>query len=98
MDDIKYIQDKVLTALRIPRSFLNFDEAQGDGKNLSLLDVRFTRTVNRIQQSLLMELNKIAIIHLCLLGFFDELNNFSLSMNNPSSQAELLEIENLAKK
>lgn len=98
MDDIKYIQDKVLTALRIPRSFLNFDEAQGDGKNLSLLDVRFTRTVNRIQQSLLMELNKIAIIHLCLLGFFDELNNFSLTMNNPSSQAELLEIENLAKK
>lgn len=98
MDDIKYIQNKIVTALRIPKSFLNFEETQGDGKNLSLLDVRFTRTVKRFQQSLLMELNKIAIIHLCLLGFFDELNNFSLTMNNPSSQAELLEIENLAKK
>lgn len=98
MDDIKFVQNKVLTALRVPRSFLNFEESTGDGKNLSLLDVRFTRTVNRIQQSLLMELNKIAIIHLYLNGFQDELNNFTLSMNNPSSQAEMLELENLAKK
>ena len=98
MDDIKYIQNKILSALRIPKTFLNFEDSAGDGKNLSLLDVRFTRTVNRIQQALLMELNKVAIIHLCLLGFFDELNNFTLSMNNPSSQAEMLALENLAKK
>ena len=45
---------------------LNFEQEKGEGKNLSLLDVRFTRTVNRIQQALLMELNKIAIIHLYL--------------------------------
>ena len=98
MDDIKFVQNKVLTALRVPRSFLNFEETAGDGKNLSLLDVRFTRTVNRIQQALLMELNKIAIIHLYINGFQDELNNFTLTMNNPSSQAEMLELENLAKK
>ncbi|MDE5889205.1 MAG: portal protein, partial [Bacilli bacterium] len=98
MDDIKFIQNKLLTALRVPKSFLNFEEAQGDGKNLSLMDVRFTRTVNRIQQALLMELNKIAIIHLFLLGFTDELTDFTLTMNNPSSQAEMLELENLAKK
>lgn len=98
MDDIKYMQNKILSALRIPKTFLNFEDSTGDGKNLSLLDVRFTRTVNRIQQALLMELNKIAIIHLCLLGFFDELNNFNLTMNNPSSQAEMLALENLSKK
>lgn len=98
MDDIKFVQNKILTALRVPKSFLNFEETTGDGKNLSLLDVRFTRTVNRIQQSLLMELNKIAVIHLYLNGFQDELNNFTLTMNNPSSQAEMLELENLAKK
>ena len=98
MDDIKFVQNKLLTALRVPRSFLNFEETTGDGKNLSLLDVRFTRTVNRIQQALLMELNKIAVIHLYLTGFRDDLNNFTLSMNNPSSQAEMLELENLAKK
>ena len=98
MDDIKFVQNKILTALRVPRSFLNFEETAGDGKNLSLLDVRFSRTVNRIQQFLLMELNKIAIIHLYLNGFQDDLNNFTLTMNNPSSQAEMLELENLAKK
>lgn len=98
MDDIKFVQNKLFTALRVPKSFLNFEEATGDGKNLSLLDVRFTRTVNRVQQALLMELNKIAIIHLYLNGFQDELNNFTLTMNNPSSQAEMLELENLAKK
>ena len=98
LDDIKFIQNKVLTALRIPKTFLNFEEAAGDGKNLALMDVRFARTVNRIQQAFLMELTKVASIHLFLLGFDDELNNFTLSMKNPSTQAEQLEIENLQKK
>lgn len=98
MDDIKFVQNKVLTALRIPKTFLNFEESTGDGKNLSLMDIRFTRTVARIQQALLMELTKIATIHLYLLGFTDDLTNFSLTMNNPSSQAEMMEIENLSKK
>lgn len=98
MDDIKYVQNKVCTALRIPRSFLNFEDAAGDGKNLSLMDVRFSRTVNRIQQAFLMELTKIACIHLYLLKFYDDLTNFSLTMNNPSTQAETLEVENMSKK
>lgn len=98
MDDIKFVQNKVLTALRIPRTFLNFDETAGDGKNLALMDIRFTRTVNRIQQAFLMELTKIASIHLYILGFEDELTNFTLSMTNPSTQAEQLQIDNIQKK
>ena len=98
LDDIKFVQNKVLTSLRIPKSFLNFEEGVGDGKNLALMDIRFTRTVNRIQQAFLMELTKVASIHLFLLGFNDELTNFSLTMNNPSTQAEGLEIENMQKK
>lgn len=98
IDDIKFMQNKVLTALRLPRMFLNFEENAGDGKNLALMDIRFTRTVNKIQQALLMELNKVAMIHLYLLGFHDDLTNFTLTMNNPSSQAEMLNIENLGKK
>lgn len=98
LDDIKYVLHKILIALRIPKSFLNFEESKGEGKNLSLLDVRFMRTVNRIQQTLLLELNKACIIHLAILGFTDDLTNFTLTMNNPSAQAEMLEIENLAKK
>ena len=98
IDDIQFIQQKLFTALRVPKAMLNYVETAGEGKNLSLLDVRFQRTVNKIQQMLLLELNKVCIIHLSLLGFNDELTNFTLSMNNPSSQAEMLAIENLAKK
>ena len=91
--DIEYIQKKLLTALRVPKAFLGFEEVVGDGKNLSLMDIRFARTINRIQKSMIAELNKIAIIHLFLLGFEDELSNFTLALTNPSTQADLLKIE-----
>lgn len=91
--DIEYIQKKLLTALRVPKAFLGFEEVVGDGKNLSLQDIRFARTINRIQKSMLAELNKIAIIHLFLLGFEDELSNFTLTLSNPSTQADLLKID-----
>tara|TARA_R100000664_G_scaffold207_2_gene515 strand:+ start:19824 stop:21659 length:1836 start_codon:yes stop_codon:yes gene_type:complete len=91
--DIEYIQKKLLAALRIPKAFLGFEEVVGEGKNLSLLDIRFARTINRIQKSLIQELNKIAIIHLYILGFEDELDNFALGLTNPSTQAELLKVE-----
>lgn len=91
--DIEYIQKKLLTALRVPKAFLGFEEVVGDGKNLSLQDIRFARTINRIQKSMLAELNKIAIIHLFLLGFEDELSNFTLNLSNPSTQADLLKVD-----
>jgi len=91
--DIEYIQKKLLTALRIPKAFLGFEEVVGDGRNLSLQDIRFARTINRIQKSMIAELNKIAIIHLFLLGFEDELGSFQLSLTNPSKQADLLTID-----
>lgn len=91
--DIEYIQKKLLTALRVPKAFLGFEEPVGEGKNLSLMDIRFARTINRIQKCMIAELNKIAIIHLFLLGFEDELSNFTLSLTNPSTQADLLKVE-----
>ena len=91
--DIEYIQKKLLTALRVPKAFLGFEEAVGGGKDLSLLDIRFARTINRIQKCMIAELNKIAIVHLFLLGFEDELSNFTLGLTNPSSQADLLKID-----
>ena len=91
--DIEYIQKKLLAALRIPKAFLGFEEVVGDGKNLALMDIRFARTINKIQKSLVQELNKVALIHLYLLGLEDELHNFSLALTNPSSQSDLLKIE-----
>lgn len=98
MDDIQYMQNKIFAALRVPKTFLNFQEAQGKGQNLSLLDIRFSRMINTIQQFLLMELNKIAMIHLHFMGFDDEITNFTLSMNNPSAQIEALELEDITKR
>jgi hypothetical protein len=91
--DIEYIQKKMLAALRIPKAFIGFEEIVGDGKQLALMDIRFARTINRIQKSLVQELNKIALMHLYLLGMEDELDNFSLSLTNPSAQSDLLRIE-----
>ena len=91
--DIEYIQKKLVTSLRVPKAYLGFEEPVGDGKNLSLLDIRFARTINRIQKSAIAEMNKIAIIHLFLMGFEDELSNFTLQLTNPSKQADLLMID-----
>lgn len=96
--DIEYIQKKLLAALRIPKAFLGFEDVVGDGKNLALLDIRFARTINRVQKSMIQELNKIAIIHLYILGFEEELDNFSLGLTNPSTQADLLKLEQWSSK
>lgn len=96
--DIEYIQKKLLAALRVPKAFIGFDESTGDGKNLAILDIRFARAIHRIQKSLIQELNKIAIIHLYLKGFEDDLDNFTLTLTNPSTQADLLKIEGWVEK
>jgi hypothetical protein len=91
--DIEYIQKKMLAGLRVPKAFLGFEEVVGDGKSLALMDIRFARAISRVQRSLIQELNKIALIHLYILGLEDELYNFTLGLTNPSSQSELLKIE-----
>jgi hypothetical protein len=98
MEDVEYMQNKMFAALRVPKTFLNFQEAQGKGQNLSIMDVRFSRMINRIQQFLLMELNKIALTHLYFMGLADEIGNFSITLNNPSAQIEALELEDLTKR
>jgi hypothetical protein len=97
ISDINYLRDNLFTGLGIHKTLLGFssDQASGDGKNLSMLDIRFARKVNRIQQALLGELNKIAIIHLGLLGgdYESYIDDFKLSLNNPSTASDLLQLE-----
>ena len=96
--DIEFLLNNLIAGLGIPRPLLGFDEAAGEGKNLSLLDARFARKINRIQQAMIQELNKIAYIHLYLKGFEDDLTNFSLSLSNPSIQTDVMRIEHLTNK
>lgn len=98
ISDINYLRDNLFTGLGIHKTLLGFSSdstGEGGGKNLSMLDIRFARKVNRIQQALLGELNKIAIIHLGLLGgdYESYIDDFKLSLNNPSTASDLLQLE-----
>ena len=98
ISDINYLRDNLFTGLGIHKTLLGFSSdstGEGGGKNLSMLDIRFARKVNRIQQALLGELNKIAIVHLGLLGgdYESYIDDFKLSLNNPSTASDLLQLE-----
>ena len=99
IQDIEYLRDNLFTGLGIPKPFLSFQDAQGGGKNMAQYDIRFAKKINRIQQSMIQELNKMAMIHLYLLGYTKEdLNNFTLTLTNPSTQQDLMKAELLREK
>ena len=95
IDDVKYLRDKLFSALKIPQSYLTMGEgAEEDKTTLAQKDIRFARTIQRLQRIVISELEKIGIVHLYTLGFRgDDLLSFKLSLNNPSRIAELQELE-----
>jgi len=99
IDDLKYIQNKLFAALKIPKSYLGYEEDISGKSTLSQEDVRFSSTIRRIQKVFIQELKKIAVIHLWSMGFrMEELTNFDITMANPSSIAELQKLELLRAK
>ena len=95
IDDVKYLRDKLFAALKIPASYLSRAEgAEEDKTTLAQKDIRFARTVQRLQRAVVAELEKIGIIHLFTLGYRGaDLLSFKLKLNNPSKIAELQELE-----
>ena len=96
IDDVKYLKDKLFAALKIPQSYLFRGEgAEEDKTTLAQKDIRFARTIQRLQRSVLSELEKIGVIHLFTLGYRnDDLVSFKLALSNPSKIAEMQELEN----
>ena len=93
-NDVEYIQKKLFAALKIPKAYLGYDEGLGAKATLSQEDIRFSRTIARVQRTVLAELNKIAIIHLYCHGFSDnDLLDFSLKLSNPSTIAQQQKLE-----
>ena len=93
-EDIEYLKNKMLSALRIPKAFLGFEENVGSKATLAEEDVRFARTIERIQRIAVSELTKIAIVHLYAQGYQDsDLINFNLGLTNPSTIYEQEKIE-----
>ena len=85
IQDVVYLRDKLFAALKVPKAFLGYDENIEGKATLAAEDIRFARTIDRIQRILVSELNKIALVHLYSQGYRDEaLTNFELSMQTPS--------------
>jgi len=93
-EDIEYLKNKLLASLRIPKAFLGYEDQIGSKATLAAEDVRFARTIERIQRITLSELTKIAIVHLYSQGYQDaDLVNFELDLTNPSTIYEEEKLE-----
>tara|TARA_Y100000361_G_scaffold5590_1_gene4799 strand:- start:136 stop:1920 length:1785 start_codon:yes stop_codon:yes gene_type:complete len=94
VEDIEYLRNKMMSALKIPKAFLGYEEQVNAKATLAAEDVRFARTVERIQRILVSELTKIAIVHLYSQGFTDEtLVDFNLELTKSSTIYEQEKIE-----
>ena len=94
VEDIEYLRNKLMAALKVPKAFLGYEENVGSKATLAAEDVRFARTIERIQRITVSELTKIAIVHLYAQGYTDaELVNFDLALKNPSTIYEEEKIE-----
>ena len=85
IQDVEYLRDKLFAALKVPKAFLGYDEDTEGKATLAAEDIRFARTIDRIQRIVLSELYKIATVHLYTQGYTSEqLTNFELSLTTPS--------------
>ena len=99
IQDVEYLRGKLFAALKIPKAFLGYEEGVEGKATLAQQDIRFARTIERLQRIILSELNKIALVHLYTQGYTDEtLTNFTLDMASPSIVLEQEKIELLKSK
>jgi len=99
IDDVIYLRDKLFAALKVPKAFMGYDENLEGKATLAAQDIRFARTINRIQKIIISELNKIAFVHLTTLGVNEnELINFTLELTTPSIIYDQEKIELLKSK
>ena len=92
--DVEYIQKKLFAALKVPKAYLGYEEGLGSKATLSQQDIRFARTIARVQRTVLAEMNKLAIIHLYCNGYSGEdLLDFNLQLSTPSTISQLQKLE-----
>jgi hypothetical protein len=85
IQDVMYLRDKMIAALKVPKAFFGYDKDLSGKATLAAEDIRFARTVERIQKIILSELYKIALVHLYSQGYNNEgLTNFELGLTTPS--------------
>jgi hypothetical protein len=94
IDDINYLKGKLMAALKIPKAHLGYEEDINGKATLAAQDVRFAKTIERVQKVLISELTKIAIVHLYAQGIDNAADlDFSLELTTPSKIYEQEQIE-----
>jgi hypothetical protein len=94
IDDINYLKNKLMSALQIPKAYLGYEEDTNGKATLAAMDVRFAKTIERIQRVIVSELTKIAIVHLYAQGIEDDrLTSFTLELTIPSKIYEQEKVE-----
>jgi len=85
IEDVTYLRDKLFAALKVPKAFMGYEKDLTGKATLAAEDIRFARTIERIQRIVISELTKIALVHLYTQGYRDEsMTNFELSLTTPS--------------
>jgi len=85
IEDVTYLRDKLFAALKVPKAFMGYEKDLSGKATLAAEDIRFARTIDRLQRILLSELYRIALVHLYAQGYKGEtLTNFELSLTTPS--------------
>jgi hypothetical protein len=94
IDDINYLKNKMMASLKIPKAYLGYEEDTNGKATLASMDIRFAKTIERVQRVLISELTKIAIVHLYAQGINDDrLTNFTLELTVPSKIYEQEQVE-----
>ena len=94
IDDINYLKNKLMASLKIPKAYLGYEEDTNGKATLASMDIRFAKTIERVQRVLISELTKIAIVHLYAQGINDDrLTNFTLELTTPSKIYEQEQVE-----
>lgn len=99
IDDLEYVKNKMMAAFKVPKPFLSYDENTSGKATLAAEDVRFARTISRIQKMVISELNRIAQVHLYAQGYRDaSIVDFTIGLTNPSTVFEKEKMEIWASK
>lgn len=90
IEDVKYYRDKLLAGLKIPKDYIVEKDASPERKaNLSQLDVKFARTIQRVQIDVETGLENMAKRHLQLRGYpASMIKNLKIRLPEPSDMSE----------
>jgi len=93
VDDVEYFLNKLYAAIRIPKAYLGYDQNLPSKATLSMEDVRFGRTILRIQREVRNGLRKIANVDLAARRIDPAATKFDIMMAVPSAIFELGQME-----